>query len=835
MKFQKLTKIYMIAVLICGIVSFGVAAATVPLERVNVYFLILFCFTIGIGSRITVKIPQLKSHIAVSDTFVFLALILFGGELAIILAAVEAFFSAWRFCNKKITVFFNAAAVAFSTTLVVVTLKLAGLYTETQLHGHDGRMQDFFIALTVIALTQFVANTTLASVHDALKEGVALAEMWRSKYLWTFVTYFVGAVCAGVLVQLSDYIGFGVIIAAFPVIVLVFLSYRTYLTNIEMSAEQAQKAEEHAAILEERSAALRVSEQRFRSAFTYAPIGIALVSPNGHWLKVNRALCDILGYSEGEFLLTDFQSMMVKDDLGVTLVRIHELLAGKISNCQLEQRYVHKSGRTVWAAWSVSAASELTSDKSNLIFQIQDITDKKLAEQKLQHEATHDALTGLPNRAYFMRRLSEALYNRGLDSKYKVSVLFIDLDRFKYVNDSLGHLVGDSLLVGISERLRECMRPTDIVSRLGGDEFTILVQGRYDDEEVTLIADRIQRKLKIPFDLRGNEVYSSASIGILHASANHLTSEDMMRDADTAMYQAKRGGRSRHEVFDENMHAAAKETLRLETDLRKAVENKEFEVYYQPIFSLATGEIEGVEALARWHHPEFGDVSPAKFIPLAEELGLIDQLGDDILETACKSVGGIKEFFSTASTTRLSVNLSCRQFAKAGLVQRINRVLRETGFPATRLKLEITESVFFAFQEQAIGMLHELRDLGIDIDIDDFGTGYSNLSYLVRLPISSLKIDRSFVSPITDDGANTEIVKTIISMARNLGLTVVAEGVETEAQREALRDLGCERAQGFIFAVPMTANEFRTYLASQGPIPMPHAPMNETSEISTIQ
>ncbi|HMJ08770.1 MAG TPA: EAL domain-containing protein, partial [Pyrinomonadaceae bacterium] len=577
------------------------------------------------------------------------------------------------------------------------------------------------------------------------------------------------------------------------------------------SMRQAEQAEQYANELEERSAALRESEQRFRSAFSYAPIGIALVSSAGDWLKVNRALCNILGYGEDEFLATNFQAMLFRDDLGITLVKIHELSVGKTANCQMEQRYVHKTGRTVWASWSVSADTDVRTEHSNLIFQIQDITDKKEAEQKLKHEATHDALTGLPNRAFFMAQLRRALLRTRGDDEYKVSVLFIDLDRFKNVNDSLGHLVGDQLLVRIASRLRECLRPGDIVARLGGDEFTILVEGKYAHDEVTNIARRIQQKFAKPFDLRGHEVYSSASIGILHASSMHETSEDMMRDADTAMYQAKRAGKARHEVFDEAMHRAAKETLQLETDLRRAIENKEFTVFYQPIFSLETGGVESIEALARWEHASLGSISPQKFVPLAEEIGLIDELGEQILRRSCIEMGQLLRSCES-SDVRLSVNLSCRQFGNPDMVRRIATILRETDFAPKQLKLEITESVFFEYQEKAVEMLHELRSEGIDIDIDDFGTGYSNLSYLVRLPISTLKIDRSFIQPITEEGANTEIVRTILALAGNLGLRVVAEGVETHAQMEALKKLKCEAAQGFLLARPMNFDEIREYM-----------------------
>ncbi len=825
----------MVAVIICGLVCLLAALIRLPVQAIDVNFLVLFCFTIGVGSRVTVQIPKFKSHIAVSDTFIFLALLMYGGEFAIILSAVEAFFSSWRFCNKKLTIFFNSAAVAISTTCVVVVLKLSGLYSTDHVHGQGEQLQNFIVALSVIALTQFFVNTALASIHDSMKNALPLWETWKNKYVWSFITYSVGAASAGILDLLTDSIGFGVIIASFPVIFFVFLTYRMYLKNIDISIQQAEQAGQYAKILEDQSAALRESEERFRSAFNYAPIGIALVSSNGNWLKVNHALSNILGYTEEEFLSMDFQSIIFSEDLGDTLVKIHELLSGKTANCQMEQRYLHKEGRTVWASWSVSAANDSKSNVPNLIFQIQDITGKKLAEEKLQHEATHDTLTGLPNRSLFMHRLANALIKFQHNTSYKVSVLFIDLDRFKYVNDSLGHLRGDQLLIEISERLRECMRPSDIVARLGGDEFTILVEGRYDVSEVIRIAERIQQKFSLPFDLGGHEVYSSASIGILHASEKHLASEDMMRDADTAMYQAKRAGKARHEVFDEKMHLAAKETLRLETDLRRAIENNEIFIVYQPIFSLTTGQIQGIEALTRWIHPEIGKVPPAKFIALAEEIGFIGPLGEYILRTACLEIGPIFEALPTGNGITLSVNLSCKQFGQPALVNRFKSILDETLFSPRRLKLEITESIFFEYQENAIEMLNQIRDLGIEIDIDDFGTGYSNLSYLIRLPISTLKIDRSFVSPIDEDGANTEIVQTVLALAKNLGLKTVAEGIESEAQMDALKKLGCDGGQGFLLAKPMNSAEIRDFLTGYEDTDILQIPFDDLPIHATLQ
>ncbi|MGB4991051.1 MAG: EAL domain-containing protein [Pyrinomonadaceae bacterium] len=822
---------YMVTVIVAGIASVLIALFNLDIARADPYLALLGIFTVAVGSRITVQIPRFKSHISVSDTFIFLVLLLYGGEFAVVLAAMEAAASAWRFCNRKITVAFNAATMAISTGTVVLLLKAFGLYSESQLHGHGDSRQAFIIVLSLLALTQFLVNTILASVHGALRDGIPLWETWKTKYLWTFFSYFIGAASAGLLVQVSDILGFGIILATFPVILFVFLSYRMYLKNVEISMQQAEQAEQYAKILEDQSDALRESEERFRSAFDYAPIGIGLVSPSGNWLKANHALSEILGYTETELLATDFQSLTMPDDLGITLVKIHEILRNKIASCQMEQRYVHKTGRTVWTSWSVSAANDTKAKQPNLIFQIQDITDKKIAEEKLQHEATHDALTGLPNRPFFLDRLGRALEKAQQIVGYRVSVLFIDLDRFKYVNDSLGHLIGDDLLREIADRLRDCMRPSDIVARLGGDEFTILVEGKYDIDEVTRIADRIQKKFRIPFDLRGHEVYSSASIGILHATEKHQASEDVMRDADTAMYQAKRAGKARHAVFDEQMHSAAKEILRLETDLRRAVEHEEIMVYYQPIYTLSTGEIECFESLARWNHPELGNISPSKFIPLAEEIGLIDRLCDQIMARACREIGSLEGDRKYG----VSVNLSCRQFSQNSLVQNIEGILRDTGFSPHDLKLEITESVFFEHQDRAIVMLHQLREGGIEINIDDFGTGYSNLGYLKKLPISALKIDRSFVSMIDSAGNNDEIVRAIITLARNLDLKVIAEGIETQIQLDLLNELSCEAGQGFFFKQPMSLADLKSFLSDSALGNTPQRRYDDVPTASLIQ
>ena len=809
--------------------------ATFPTSKLDLNLAILVALTLGLGTRITLPILRFKSHISVSDTLIFLTLILYGGQAAIILAAVEAFISARRFCNRQITVFFNSATLAVSTTAVVVLLWAYGQYSNDQFLKVPGDVSALLTVLSLMAVTQFLVNTVLVAAYDALKNSSPLWEIWKSTYLMSFPTYLLGAFGAGALVQLVDLGGFGVLFAAVPVIVFVFLTYRMYLRNVEMSIEQADKAREYAKAMKERTVALRESEARFRRAFEHAPIGIAMVSPVGKWLKTNRALSRILGYSPNEFKEMSFHAILFEEDLGRTLAKLNEVQAGRLDGCEMEQRYLHKDGSTVWASWSASIAGHASESGNNLIFQIQDITEKKIAQEKLQHEASHDALTGLPNRAHFMKRLDRALRKVRENPKYRVSVLFIDLDRFKYVNDSLGHFMGDELLCAIANRLHASMRAPDMVARLGGDEFVVLVEGRYYSEKITRIAERIQKKISTPFKLQGHEVFTTASIGILNVTDQHLTSEDVIRDADTAMYQAKRSGKARHETFDDDMRAAVRETLQLETDLRKAVQNGDLTVYYQPIFSLADESLYAVEALARWEHPRFGTVSPERFVPLAEEIGLIDELTDHVMLNACNHIADLRRRHAELEGIKLSVNVSSKQFADDEFIDRIQSILAATQFPADRLKLEITETVFFEDHDRALDVLRKMRETGIETDIDDFGTGYSNLAYLVRLPISTLKIDKSFVMLMAENPANREVIRTIISLATNLGFKVIAEGIESEHQREVLTNLGCDYGQGYLFSRPLGPELLENFLLGRDGKAYVFPPPNHVSEATMIQ
>jgi diguanylate cyclase (GGDEF)-like protein/PAS domain S-box-containing protein len=586
-------------------------------------------------------------------------------------------------------------------------------------------------------------------------------------------------------------------------IAVVYLTYQTYLKNIEA--------------VERHVAALRESEERFRSAFDYAAIGMALVSPEGRWLQVNRSLCQILGYDEQELLGMTFQEITHPDEQASVQLHARQMLEGRLPTCQTEKRYIHKDGHVVWIYLSISRVGGGPSAGSGLIFQVQDITDRKQAERQLLHDAFHDALTGLSNRALFIDRLKLALARHKRLGADHFAVLFLDLDRFKVINDSLGHAIGDQLLVGIARRLETCLRPGDTVARLGGDEFTILLEDVTDAHEVTNIARRIQKELALPFNLGGHEVFTTASIGIAPSTTGYERPDDVLRDADTAMYRAKSLGTSRYEIFDKEMHTRAVNLLHLETDLRRALDRREFTVYYQPIVELETGVVQGFEALLRWRHPAHGFISPAEFIPVAEETGLILPVGRWALEEACRQMREWQSQFPRAAEMYMSVNLSGRQFANPELCEQIREALKTTGLKPESLKLEITESVVMENIEKTIEMLRQLRALGVESSVDDFGTGYSSLSYLHRFPSTTLKIDRSFITRMGGADENGEIVRTIVMLARNLGMQVVAEGIETEAQLAQLRALSCDYGQGYLFSKAVNAAAIGRLLSEASP------------------
>jgi diguanylate cyclase (GGDEF)-like protein len=453
--------------------------------------------------------------------------------------------------------------------------------------------------------------------------------------------------------------------------------------------------------------------------------------------------------------------------------------------------------------FSVCATRFQGSKRVRVVVAHEDITPRKLAEEQLLHDAFHDSLTNLPNRTLFMDRLRRAILRTRRQENYRFAVLFLDLDGFKVVNDSLGHATGDQLLIAIGRRLELGMRRGDTLTRLGGDEFAILADDIRDLNDAINLAERVRNDLKSPFNLGGHEVFATASIGIALGTKDRKQPEDLLRDADTAMYRAKALGKERHVVFDQAMHTKVVERLKLETDLRRALERREFQVHYQPIVELQTHQIAGFEALVRWEHPERGMIPPGVFIPLAEETGLILPLGLWVLRAACSQLHDWQDRAPELAGLMISVNLSSKQLAQPDLVEHLDQILQETGLAPQHLKLEITESVIMEHPNSAAEILRQIKNRGIQLSLDDFGTGYSSLSYLHRFPIDTLKVDRSFVNRIDVEDGDPVIVQTIVALAHNLRMQVVAEGVETVGQVERLKTMGCQFAQGYYFSRPV--------------------------------
>jgi diguanylate cyclase (GGDEF)-like protein len=717
---QRLTGTYQWLMVAIGAVISIFYLCQLPFATIDLRFLLLTSLTILISSRGAVKVPRLNTYVTTSDTFIFLAILLYGGPAGILLAAADGLTSGARVVKKPRTILFNSAVMACSTFLTVKSLDLIFGMSTSVLHGSPSRV---LVAVCVMALVQYFSNTGLVALGMSLKYNQPFGQMWTKNYLWSSVTYFAGAGAAYFVAYNIGTIGLFAIFIATLMIAILYFTYFKYLEDIRATAAQAEQSERERAEAE-RS---RAETERERA--------------------------------------------------------------------EQAERHVKELNNYIREQERISGALEET-------------------KEHFRHAAFHDSLTGLPNRAMFTELLKAEV-----DCKHRhehiFAVLFLDLDRFKNINDSLGHTHGDLLLVAFAHRLEKILRPTDTLARFGGDEFAILLTGISDSNDAMRVAQRVQDDLTLPFELDKNSSFTTASIGIALSTSGYEKPEDILRDADTAMYRAKENGKARYEMFDAGMHTRAVSRLRMESDLRQALEQKEFCIHYQPIIALATGRLAGFEALIRWNHPQQGLISPTEFIPVAEETGLIVAIGQWVLEEACTALYGWHQISPCHRVLSLSVNLSGRQVSQPDLVDQVKRALERSKLNPHCLKLEITESVVMENAETATAMFKELRALGVQLSIDDFGTGYSSLSYLHRFPVNYLKIDRSFVGRMTENDDNAEIVRTIVTLARNLGMEVIAEGIETAAQNEQLKALGCEYGQGYLFSRPVVSADVITILEKE--------------------
>jgi Amt family ammonium transporter len=556
--------------------------------------------------------------------------------------------------------------------------------------------------------------------------------------------------------------------------------------------------------------AVRETERRFRDLLEGVQLACAILDRDGLVSFANAYLLELAGAEEEDVIGRSFFDLFVPEDSREAARRLfaERMASGTIAPHE-EGGLLTRQGEKRTLFWDTTVLRGPRGEVTGVVLVGADATERRHAEARLRHDALYDLLTGLPNRALFMDRLATALA-RSRRGGSACAVLLLDLDRFKLVNESLGPRLGDQVIVEVSRALSALVRPGDTVARLGGDEFGLLLDGIASEDEATELARNVLTALDQPIGIGTPPVTPSASIGIALASEEYDDAFDLMRDADTAMYQAKAGGRGRYRTFEPAMREEAQGLFRLESSLRRATLQGEFVLHYQPIVDLASGRPVGLEALARWQHPQRGLVDPDAWIHLAEEAGLIDQVGRWALSEACLALRGWEDLLPAAFS--VSVNLSRRQLAEADLVEDVARALEETGLPPGRLTLEVTENALFENAEAAVRVLGRLRELGVRVAIDDFGTGYSALGHLLRLPADLLKVDRSLVSEMERSARGLEIVRAVVGLGRGLGLDVVAEGVESEGQRTKLLSLGCALGQGYLLARPLPATDARRFL-----------------------
>ena len=794
-----------------GLVSLGwalfdVAAAGVPSLRTVGAGLLL----VALAAWFPVHIPRTSYAIGVSDIFIFTLLAMAGPAAAVLAAVVDGGIGAFR-ASRRLTGRLSTPA-AGAVAMFVAGHAQVGLAALLQAQGL-GAQAAAFAALSCVALLYFVMSTLPLTWVLALKRGTELSlGSWWGNYSWVAAIYLVAATMAALVHANAQQLGATVIVVGAGVCFTVVTLLRRMLAR----QEKERSAQETRIADAERESLL--NQQRFTAAFTHAAVGMAIVGPAGRLLQVNRALCELLGLAEAALLDHAFEEHLHVGDAELFRRHSAEVQRSREHSFSIELRCVDASGEDIWVALHCSHFDDPGNEGTCLIYQLHDISSRRLAESRLQHIAFHDGLTDLANRHCFQERLAVAVERSREDRRVHFGVMFLDLDRFKVVNDSLGHFAGNQLLREVAHRLRACVRPNDLVARLGGDEFAVLLEDLDSLDDGQRLAMRLLQVLEAPIAMHGTEVIPSASIGLTFSDMGYRSVDEVLRDADLAMYEAKAAGRGRLALFDSSMHERIADKLALEADLRRAIGAGQLSVVFQPLFHLdPEGPCRpyGFEALARWVHPERGPVSPVVFIALAEEAGQIEALTAWVIEHAVQQLARWQNTVPQLRGLSMHVNVSGRDLVQPQLVPHVRQVLARHGVPGSQLTLEITETTLMGDLDKALPAMHGLRDMGVRFSIDDFGTGYSSLAYLGTLPIDSLKIDRSFVMHMETKPQNVEIVRAVMNLGTSLGKRVVAEGIETPAQLATLRALGVHVGQGYLLSHPLRADQVEAALAPQ--------------------
>ena len=652
----------------------------------------------------------------------------------------------------------------------------------------------------------------VAALRPAEQEGVTDSADVVARPLGNLLPY--AAVIAALLTSAIEVIRTGhadVFISWIRTLIMALLVVRQILTLLE-NHSLTRNLEQR---VEDRTAELRASQQRFRALVQHSSDVVTVVDRVGNVSYQSASSQRVLGYDPDDLVGRSLCELMNRQDARAFLEALDQAASESLRIHTVHTTWLHATGRECRVEVTITNLLD-NPDVGGLVLNSRDVTDRVVLEHQLTTQAFTDSLTGLPNRALFKDRLQHSLSRRST-ADVSVAVLFLDLDGFKAVNDTLGHSAGDELLVMVSNRLRVVVRPSDTVARFGGDEFAVLVEDLPDSEYETELAQRINETMREPFELDGEHVHVAASVGIARVDVNSGNAEQLLRNADLAMYQAKSVGAGGYAVYHAGLHEGLVERVRLEADLRKALDAEQFVVHYQPMMSMRTGQITGVEALLRWQHPERGIVPPTEFIPMAESTGLIRPLGLWVLREACLQTMRWHDTMPDMAPLKVSVNVSARQLHQEDLADHVEEMLLETGLPAERLTLEMTESVLIDNREETLATLSRLRDLGVRLAIDDFGTGYSSLSYLHQFPVDVLKIDRSFVERLSN-GGDAALVSTILRLGQTMKLETVAEGIESPQEMLMLRRQGCTTGQGFHFSPPVAAGDIEDLLVEQNRI-----------------
>ena len=768
---------------------------------------------------VPLRVPRTNQSFTQGDVFIVLVLLMHGTPAGCIAAGLEGLVSSWR-SSLRWTTRLGSATIATISMFVCGQL-LQAAFVQLPFKG-AGHAAELVLVTMAFGLLYSSCNVVLMSAVARAKrsEGLRVADL-ASVFGWVGAASAGASAVAGMLFITQRLAGFSVMLAILPLIGLM-LTTQHYFSRQQVAEEAARRA---TALALEREAELAISlarqreaeqatqhlrdletsEHRFQSAFTHASIGMALVSRSGHIHQANPALRTLLGCDSEELEGRCFADHVASVDAHRLAATLAAVAAGDRVAMPIEF-HCHKQGGTeVWASISCSLFSKSPGDGPSLILQIQDVTARHRAELELHHRAFHDKLTGLANRERFNDVLSQAIQLDSRSGDGDFAVMFLDFDRFKLINDSKGHSVGDEFLVQASQRLLRCLRKGDLLARLGGDEFAILASGLRSNDDAEDLAERLLTSLHEPLRLSSMDITATASIGITFSSIGYTRPEDMLRDADIAMYRAKAEGKARFALFDVRLHAEVANRVRLENDLRQALAERALLIAYQPLYDLNSGAMIGFEALSRWTHAELGPISPGSFIPIAEESGLITELTEFVIQESCRQLRQWLTEHPGLDQLCIHVNVAARDLADVDFVARVKAALLANGLAPRQLVVELTENILMAQLKAAMSTLSALRELGVGLSVDDFGTGYSSLSHLAVLPIDSLKIDMCFVRNLRPRSNEAAVIRAIVLLAGSLGKHVIAEGIETQAQLSLLRELGCGFGQGFFLSRPLLA------------------------------